>query len=81
MKVKKKYKTYYLHTIGGQPAYYVKGKQIFYGDILEIPQHLVKSLNQIKREQKASCKYRKGWGWEESPQNFGYDYIIVRLPQ
>ena len=79
MKAKKKYKTYYLHTIKGRLAYYLKGQQICYGDKIIIPQHLVKSLNQIKKEQKLSNQWRIKNGF--SPHSEDYDYIIIRLPQ
>ena len=79
MKAKKKYKTYYLHTIKGRLAYYLKEQQIYYGGKIIIPQHLVKSLNQIRKEQNLSSQWRAKNGFSSHSED--YDYIIIRLPQ
>lgn len=68
----------YMHTINEIPARYVPGEQICFvnhhGNFIG---KLVDSLAQIRKEQRASVKWRKDkcWGLE----NFKYDYIRVEV--
>jgi len=68
-----KSKIKYMHTISGHPAEYYDNQQICYASHRK-PVTLVESLSKIKKQQRASNKYRK-------VQNFApsYDYSWVRV--
>lgn len=68
---------YYMHTISGKPA-------IFQDQIVFAGSHGIKlsematSLQQIRREQKLSTKYREERGWDDTPNPWEYDYILIK---
>jgi len=72
----KKLKYMYMHTIEEKPGRY-EGK---HGQICFVTGFfigkLVSSLKQIKKEQRASIKYRKSQGWST---NFDYGHIRVEV--
>jgi hypothetical protein len=67
----------YMHTIGGQPGHYYPGEQICYA-VQTRPIPLCDSLEQIKREQRASAKYRLASGWDT--HNGALGWVKVQLP-
>lgn len=69
--------TYYLHTINGKPATYYPGDQICYVTKYGDAGVLVKSLRQIRREQKASIKFRQSKGIPEDGSDYGYRRVRV----
>jgi hypothetical protein len=72
--------TYYLHTINDCPAFF-DGEQICFagGATSRSPQRLCRSLRQIRREQSASVRNRKRWGFEAGSDQIGY--VRVHLPE
>ena len=75
-----KTKTMYMHTIRGRPAFYEEGKMIYYANhgLLVIPDGLVSSLKQIRKEQAASKRYRKKkLGLDEERSDYGYIRVKV----
>ena len=66
----KKPKTYYLHTLDGQPADF-SGEQVCYAVHYGKPNKLATSLKQIRREQQASREYRERIGFENDCE-YGY---------
>lgn len=69
-----KMKKAFIHTIDGLPAQYYDGEQICYG-MRRCGVKTVDTLAQIKKEQRASIKFRKKQGWEED--GFDYDYMRI----
>lgn len=65
-----------MHTIGGIPAEYIEGEQICYANSIRGGvRKLAYSLQQIKKEQRASLKWRlekNGWG-----ENQDYGYVKI----
>ena len=52
-----------MHTINGRPANYIKEEQICYFS-LRNPIHLCSSILKIKKQQRASNKWRKKQGFK-----------------
>lgn len=59
---KKTGRVVYMHLLDGQPAQYYKGQQIAFGHT--IVTQFAESLQQIRREQKASAKWRIQRGFD-----------------
>ena len=75
-----KKRKYYIHTIHGQPAYFVKGEQIYYCcDGLEIPRHLVASLKTIKNQRDATIAYRIKHGLTVTGESDKYGVLRVTI--
>lgn len=75
-KIKSKRSTVkYMHTINGYPARFL-GDQIYYA-YYKKPTALADSLKQIKKEQIASKKFRRGKGWSDCEWQYGYFQIEV----
>lgn len=69
--MKKKIK--FIHTIGNFPAEYCEQTQICYGS-RRTGIKVVKDLSQIKKEQRATIKWRKKQGFETHND---YDYMRI----
>lgn len=73
-KIKQKY---YMHTVGGHPAFY-DGRQICFAQHRNGAQSFniltATTLDQIRKEQRSSTKWRHDQGWTEE-NNYGH--IIV----
>lgn len=73
-----KYRTIYMHTLGGQAAFYEKNRQVCYisgnGRVIHFPQ----TLKALRAEWKASEKWRSSQGYGESRVKHGY--LRIRLP-
>ncbi|KKK55598.1 hypothetical protein LCGC14_3072930 [marine sediment metagenome] len=72
-------KKYYMHTINGLPAFF-SGGQICYANCHQSARGhniLVKTLEQIKKEQSASTAYRKSHGWDD---DLKLSYLLVYTP-
>ncbi len=66
----------YIHTLGGQPAFY-DGEQIcFAGTTKSSAVVIVESIDQIRREQALSKKWRKSKGF--MPTSFEAGWVYVR---
>jgi len=72
MKAKQKFK--YLHTINGEPGHFQGGQVCF--SVVTRPIPLCDSLQEIRRQQKASAKYRTKNGWDNS-STLGYRKIAI----
>ena len=72
-------KTYYLHTIDDQPAFF-DGDQICFagGPYARHKQPLSLSLRQIRREQRISAASRARWGMEDWGKR---GYVRVHVPE
>jgi hypothetical protein len=68
--------TKYLHTIDAKPAMCVSGEQICFRPFYGKAYPLADSLDQIRKEQKASLKYRKKYGFTTNVK-YGYVRIYV----
>ena len=68
-------KKVFIHTINGTPAQYYKGEQICYG-MRKCGVRTVDTLAQIKKEQRASNKWRKKQGWNDHEVDYDYMRII-----
>jgi hypothetical protein len=66
--------TKYLHTIDAKPAMYVSGEQICFRPFYGKAYPLADSLDQIRKEQKASLKYREECGFASDAK---YDYVRI----
>lgn len=66
---KKPYK--YMHTINNQPAEYIEKEQIVYASKF-YPLKLVDTLQQIKRNEIKSTKWRLNNGYESSEKEYGW---------
>ena len=66
----------YMHTLGGMPAHYYPGEQICLA-VRTRPIPLCDTLDQIKREQRMSCKWRLANGFEA---NRDYGWMKVQSP-
>ncbi len=72
-------KLMYMHTLNGKPAYYTEGEQVSYaGKEILIPQMLVPSLKELRKQQKRSIEWRKAQGWSETPSEYGYVRIYIQ---
>jgi hypothetical protein len=67
-------RTYYLHTINGQPGQYVKGQGVCYASFFGRPNPLAASLAQIRREQRES-----GVRDQENGQTGQFKYGYIRV--
>lgn len=65
----------YMHTIDGQPGNY-RGGQICFSVVTQ-PIQLADSLEQIRREQKASDRWRAIKGYGVARVQFGYRRVRV----
>lgn len=69
----------YMHTLDSEPAQYWSDEQICFvgsrGKLL----YFAANLRQLRREQRASDRWRVALGM--SPTTFTYGYIRVRLPK
>ncbi len=68
-------KKVFIHILNGYPAQYDKGEQICYGS-RRSGVKTVNSLAQIKKDQRASCKWRKKQGFEINETVYDYMRII-----
>jgi len=68
-------KKVFIHTISGLPAQYYKGEQICFG-MRRCGIKTVDTLAQIKKEQRASNKWRKKKGYDVHPLDYDYMRII-----
>lgn len=68
-------KKVFIHTIGGLPAEYYDEEQICYG-MRRCGVKTVDTLAQIKKEQRASNKWRKKRGYEIHLLDYDYMRII-----
>lgn len=66
----------YVHTIDGRPAQYFPGSQICFSPWRGITRTAT-SLRQIRREQRASIRWRREKGYEASPSDYGYFRLYV----
>ncbi len=76
-------KLYYMHTIDGKPASYVKGEQICYarsGGRGRPWATLATSIEQIKSEQKASIAWRRKRFNDGEKSRNDYGYVIFKKP-
>lgn len=70
---------YYLHTIKGEPAGWC-GEQIVYASKRYWKAPLVKDLKTIRKQQKATFKFRKQFNEDYHPKTqTKYDYVIVEI--
>lgn len=68
-------KSLYMHTIAGKPAYFSRsGGQIVFASRSGVL-GLAQSLTQIRREQRATAKFRRDNGFTD----FSYEYGYVRI--
>lgn len=75
--MKRKTKTYCMHTIDGRPAFFA-GNQICFVLRTRKPHKLAKDLKQIRREQKLTIKYRSEvLGIGEEPNKYSYIRVSV----
>lgn len=72
---KKKYRRMYMHTIDGLPAAFFVNQIVFWSNGWHT-EKLAANLRQIRREQAASVRYRRKYGF---PDDLRYSYIIVRI--
>ena len=68
-------KKVFIHTINGLPAQYYEGEQICYG-MRRSGVKTVDTLAQIKKEQRATSKYRKKLGYDSHLLDYDYMRII-----
>lgn len=66
--------TYYLHTLNGLPAVYIKGQGICFASFYGPPNRLARSLKQIRQEQRESGQRDMEMG---QTGEFKYGYIRV----
>ncbi len=67
----------YMHLCCLQPGYF-DGDQICLGfRNIKMSELLVNSLQQIRREQRATKKYREFMGFEVAPTD--YSYILIKM--
>lgn len=70
----------YMHLINGKPAFYWPGKQITFAAYRRTPVSLAKDLNQIRKEQRASVKWRKQRGFHDATKDyFIYGWVRVEV--
>lgn len=69
--------TFYMHTINGHPAGYVAGTQICYAPHYGKAAVLVRSLREIRQQQRASNEWRKARGMSTHTD---YGYVRVAPP-
>lgn len=63
---------YYMHTLGGAPAFY-DGEQICFARRTIV---LCRSMKQVLSERKKSSKWRKSQGWGQFC-DYGVSYVEV----
>ena len=68
-------KKVFIHTINGLPAQYYDEEQICYGS-RRSGVKTVNTLAQIKKEQRATNKWRKKKGYHTRPLDYDYMRII-----
>ena len=73
---KQKRRIYFMHTLNGFAAFYVKGGQICYSQ-QRIPIRLARSLEQIKAEQALSIGWRNRRGFGDSAAEYGYRRVVM----
>lgn len=71
-----KSKVKYMHTLDGKPAAYEPGKQVHFAHWRR-PVVLADSLEQIKREQRASIAWRRRQGFRDDFKDV-YDHVRVQ---
>mgnify|MGYP001604104421 FL=1 len=74
-----RWRSYYLHTLGGQPATYVSGGQICYANAHGAPARLCSSLRHIRMERRFSEQWRAKQGYAPTDPKL-YGYRRVRTP-
>lgn len=79
MSDKKAERVLYMHTLDGRPAQYYPDEQIAFADDRRGVSRFADSLSQIRREQRASDKWRLEQGFRIDEWN--YSYVRVRLPR
>ena len=80
MSAQKKRGLLYMHTIDGQPALYWPGHQICYCNrIQRNAPPLATSLAQIRREQRATKRYRKAWGFVDEAGKYSYVHVGTEI--
>lgn len=67
----------YMHTLNGQPAAW-DGLQIAYASFYGDANPLCRDLKQIRREQKASLRWREKMGFHN---DFTHGHIRVSIPE
>ena len=72
--VRRPYK--YIHTIGGRPAHYYPGEQVCYAMRCR-PIPTVETLEQIRKEQKASEQWRRSKGMMPTEAQYGWMKVAV----
>ena len=73
---KRKRRIYFMHTLRGHAAFYVKNGQICYSQI-RIPITLARSVEQIKKEQALSTGWRNRRGFGDSTDDYGYRRVVM----
>jgi hypothetical protein len=66
---------WYMHTLGGVPAYYDPGTQVVLGTGKPGVKYLCVSLEQLREEQAASKRWRELQGLSDSAREYGYVVI------
>jgi len=74
-RLKVKPKKVFIHMIRGNPAQYYKGQQICFGD-RRYGIKTVDTLEQIRKEQRASHKWRRDAGFDVDESDYDYMRII-----
>lgn len=76
--MKRKPKTYYMHTIDGRPAFFA-GDQVCFMNFYGKPSKLALSLKQIRKEQAKSREYRQSIGFSDDHDRYrlGYRRVCV----
>lgn len=68
----------YMHLIDGEPANYVKNQQIVrVNNSKRKPIRLVESLEQVRREQQASDRWRNDQGFSVDSSIYSYAKVLV----
>jgi hypothetical protein len=68
----------YMHTIDGRPAEYWPGEQITFARYRNGVSHFAESIQQIRKEERASLRYRRSRGWHD---RCAYGYVVLRITQ
>ena len=76
--IRKRGRVVYMHTLDGRPAQYWPGEQVAFADDRRGVSRFADSLKQIRREERASERWRRSKGFDET--SFEYGYVRVRLP-
>lgn len=67
----------YMHLINGEPAQYVKDEQILCATLGSGDVRLAHSLQQIRKEQRASTRWRKEHGMPVGDVVYGYARLLI----